>query len=90
MNTLRPTVMAAAICAVGLSLAACTAAGSTAGPAKPAFPAGGRTRILIGHGCPQTAPGCTGSGGLVKVDAPVGSFPTPPGASGRERQRGQN
>jgi hypothetical protein len=80
MNTLRSTVMAVATCGAALSLTACTAAGTTAGPAKPASPAGSRTASSSATAAPQTAPGCASSGGLVTVNAPLGSFPIPPGA----------
>src|SRR5579872_6618234 len=84
MNAFRSTVMAAAACAAGLSLAACNAAISTAGPASPA---GGQTSSSSAssssssaRAAAQTTPGCSDSGGIVTLSAPVGSFPVPPGA----------
>jgi hypothetical protein len=84
MNAFRSTVMAAAACAAGLSLAACTAAISTVGAAKPASPADTQastsSAASSASSAAQTAPGCAASGGMVTLSAPVGSFPVPPGA----------
>lgn len=83
MNAFRSTVMAAAACAAGLSLAACNAASSTAGPASPA---GGLTSSSsasssspAAKAAAQTTPGCSDSGGMVTLSALVSSFPVPPG-----------
>lgn len=77
MKTFRSTAMAVPICAVGLSLAACTAAGTAAGPSKSTSPASVSSSSAATS---QTATTCAGSGGVVKVDASIGSFPIPSGA----------
>jgi hypothetical protein len=75
MIVYRAVALAAAACLTGLPLAACSAGlTSAAPPAASAPPAS--TPSATPTGSPVSA-----SGSTVSVDAPIGSFPVPPGAT---------
>ena len=69
--------MAVTTCAAGLSLAACTAGVTTASPAASRSAA---TSPAASSPAAATSPASTSPAGTVSVDAPIGSFPVPPGA----------
>ena len=69
--------MAVTTCAAGLFLAACTAGVTTASPATSRSAA---TSPAASSPAAATSPALTSPAGTVSVDAPIGSFPVPPGA----------
>ena len=85
MLTYRGTVMAVLTCAAGLSLAACSAGITTANPSKSpghntSSRAGSSPTAPPSHS-PSPSPSASASPvATVHVNAPIGSFPIPPGA----------
>lgn len=77
MNAYRLMAMAMAVttCATGLLLAACSAGLTSASPVTSRSPG---SRHTGSSSAPTTSP--TTPGDTVSVDAPIGSFPIPPGA----------
>ena len=89
MNTYRFMAMAVTSCAAGLSLAACSAGITTANPVTSPSrtasrtgpsPTASRTGSSPTASPSQTTSASAGPVDTVKVDAPIGSFPIPPGA----------
>lgn len=92
MNPYRAAALAAAGCVAALSLAACqggltssstppatSAPAATSGPAATSAPAAGAPSASAPSG--TSATGSSGSGSTISVNAPIGTFPIPPGAS---------
>ena len=77
MKTCRLAAVAAVSCAAALSLAACSAGITNAGPARSSSPA--TSRAASSSARPTSSP--AGSVRTVTVNAPIGSFPVPPGAT---------
>lgn len=90
MNTYTRIALAAAICAASLSLTACSAGITTASPAATSTPAASRagsSPAAPPSHSPSPSPTATvaggtgGTGGTVRVNSPIGSFPIPKGAT---------
>ena len=84
MNTFRTAALAAATLAAGLSLAACAAGISNVTPA--------RSKSPTPHGTPSAgaaaSPGTSSQAAsvtMLPLNAPIGSFPIPPGANVLEK-----
>src|SRR5262245_46514220 len=80
MNAYRLMAMAVTSCAVGLSLAACTAGITAANPVTSRSPIASRAGSSPTASPSHTTSASAGSGDTVRVDAPIGSFPIPHGA----------
>lgn len=86
MLTYRGTVMAVLTCAAGLSLAACSAGITTAKPPEShsrTSSRAGSSPIASSSHSPSRSPSPSASASpvaTVHVNAPIGSFPIPPGA----------
>lgn len=80
MSAYRFTAMTVTFCAAGLSLAACSAGVTTAKPVTSPSPTAGRTGSSPTASPSHATSASAGSGDTVRVDAPIGSFPVPPGA----------
>jgi hypothetical protein len=86
----RLMAMAMTTCAAGLSLAACSAGITTARPAESPSPTASRTASspTASHSTPaaptpspsHTTPVAASPADMVRVDAPIGTFPVPQGA----------
>lgn len=86
MNTYRRVALAAMACTAVLSLAACSAGIITASPKSPAAPArpAAASRSAPPHSPsaspkPKPSPSPSPSSTVVRVNAPIRSFPIPPG-----------
>jgi hypothetical protein len=84
MNSYRLLAMTVTSCAVGLSLAACTAgitkANSVTSPSPTASPTASRHVSPPTASPSHTASASADSGDTVRVEGPIGSFPIPRGA----------
>jgi hypothetical protein len=74
LNTRRLMATAVVTCAGGLSVTACSAGITSAGPTASPAPAASRTASPSAAGTSAAAPA---PGDTVSVDAPLGSFPVP-------------
>jgi hypothetical protein len=84
MNRFRFMAMTVTSCAAGLSLAACSAGITKANPVTTPSPtvshAGSSPTSSPAASPSHTASASASAGDTIRVDAPMGSFPIPPGA----------
>jgi len=80
MNVYRRMAMAVTTCAVGLSLAACTAGITTASRATSPSPTASRAASSSAAAPSHTASTSASPADTVHVNAPIGSFPIPQAA----------
>ena len=80
MKAYRRMAMAVTTCAAGLSLAACTAGVTTASPATSRSSATSPAASSPAAATSPASPAPASSADTLRVDAPIGSFPVPPGA----------
>ena len=80
MKAYRRMTVAATTCAVGLSLAACSAGVTTASPATSRSSATSPAASSPAAAASSASPSPTRAADTISVDAPIGSFPIPPSA----------